>query len=193
MKLLHDGAALRVARVLQGTEQTRRIRQRVMSSTSPSALKRSAARAARARHGRADSVHHRIRTPRPVRSVFGESPGVTAILLAITILLGLLLLRPMLMSLISYHRTASLLSDRRTEVAALKQRNTELRARVTYFGTDAFIAERAREYGLVHPGETSYVVRELVHPELLTKYAQAQLQNASHRASRTATPASSAG
>ena len=72
----------------------------------------------------------------------------------------MLLVRPMIMSLLSYHRTADLLHDRRTEVARLTDRNETLTTRLQYYKTNQYLAERARTFGFVMPGETPYVIRE---------------------------------
>jgi cell division protein FtsB len=88
----------------------------------------------------------------------------------------LLIVRPVVMSLLSWHRTAGLLAERREEVAKLEARHKELDQAYEYYQTEAFLAERAREYGLVLPGETPYVVRELVHPESVERYTAAHLQ-----------------
>ena len=113
----------------------------------------------------------------PVRRLFGQSRGVNWGVIFIVIVVGLMLVRPLVMSGLSWHRTASLLNERRTEVAALDRRHDELQERVDYYGTDAFIAEQARAYGMVEPGERTYVIRELVHPESAAEYAVARLRN----------------
>jgi cell division protein FtsB len=92
--------------------------------------------------------------------LFGESMLGTWFVTAVLVLLGLLLVRPLVMSTLSWHRTASLLADRRAEVGALRARHTALKEQLAYFGTDAFLAERAREYGLIRAGETPFVIRE---------------------------------
>lgn len=134
-----------------------------------------AATRARARRARGRRRH-------PVRRLFGESRSVTWPALVLLALLGLLVVRPMMMSLFSYHRTASLLRERRTEVTALTTRQHTLQARRKYYSTTAFIAERAREYGLVRPGEQPFVIRELARPEAVGTYAQARLANATRDA-----------
>ncbi|MBC7644568.1 MAG: septum formation initiator family protein [Thermoleophilia bacterium] len=112
------------------------------------------------------------------RTLFGDSKGLSWLFMIMLLLIGLLLIRPMMMSLLSYHRTAALLTERRGEVAQLSSRNVELRTTREWYRSDAFLAVRAREYGLVKPGETPFVIRELVHPELVAAYAATQLQNA---------------
>lgn len=96
-----------------------------------------------------------------LRRVFGESSSSRKLAAVLLLLLAILILRPMFMSLLSYHRTEGLLDQRRAEVAELAQRNRELEQQVDYYRTDVFLAERAREYGLVKPGEKAFVVREL--------------------------------
>jgi cell division protein FtsB len=108
--------------------------------------------------------------------VFGESTAITWIVVGLLAILCLLIVRPVAMSLLSWHRTAGLLAERRDEVANLEARNDELKAEYEYYQTEGFLAERAREYGLVLPGETPYVVRELVHPESVERYTAAHLQ-----------------
>jgi cell division protein FtsB len=122
-------------------------------------------------------TRRRLRS-RWVRRLFGDSTGVTAVLAAILVLVCLLLVRPVIMSLLSWNRTAGLLGQRHAEVDSLLSQNAQLKATLRYYGTDAFIAERAREYGLVRPGETQYVVRELAHPQDGPSYARTQLENA---------------
>ncbi len=139
--------------------------------------------------------HPRTRTSpaghgrQPIRSVFGESRGVTVLVGILLLLLLLLLVRPMLRSALSYQRTAAMLEERRAEVASLQERNRELLQRRDYYRTSEFIAERAREYGLVRPGEESFVIRELVHPELIGRYARAQLANAAYEDAALGVPA----
>ena len=93
-------------------------------------------------------------------------------------MLAMLIVRPMMMSMLSFHRSAALLEERRLEVGQLTNRNRELTKRLTYYRTDAFVAERAREYGLVMPGETSFVVRELTRPESVGNFARNRYRNA---------------
>ena len=114
----------------------------------------------------------------PVRRLFGQSRGVNWGVIFIIAVIGLMLVRPLVMSGLSWHRTASLLQERRSEVASLEQRHAELQQRVDYYRTDAFIAEQARAYGMVEPGERTYVIRELVHPESAAEYAVSRLRNA---------------
>lgn len=136
---------------------------------------------------------------KPIKQIFGESQGVTILVAILLCLIALLIVRPMVRSILSYHRTAALLQERRAEVAALSSRHTELEQRKAYYQTPEFIAERAREYGLVRPGESAFVIRELVHPEMMGRYARAQLANGAYEASagtpatRTPTSASGAG
>lgn len=118
------------------------------------------------------------RTPRPVQRVFGDSGGVGAIVFIILLLMCMLLVRPVIMSLMSWQRTAGLLAERRLEVRELEARHRKLQARLAYYRTDTFVAERARQYGLVREGEVPFVMRELVHPELIGTYARTQLANA---------------
>jgi cell division protein FtsB len=114
----------------------------------------------------------------PLRRVFGQSRGVNWGVLFILVVVGLLLVRPLVMSGLSWHRTAGLLEERRAEVATLEQRNVQLTERVEYYRTTTFIAEKAREYGMVEPGERSFVIREIVHPRSTAQYAIARLRNA---------------
>lgn len=114
----------------------------------------------------------------PIRRLFGQSRGVNWGVLFIVAVVVLLLVRPLVMSGLSWHRTASLLQERRAEVHALEQRHAELTETVAFYRTDAFIAEQARTYGMVEPGETTYVIREFVHPDSAGAYAAARLRNA---------------
>jgi cell division protein FtsB len=114
----------------------------------------------------------------PVRRLFGQSRGVNWGVLFIVVVVGLLLVRPLVMSGMSWHRTAALLTERRAEVAQLERRNVELTKRVEYYRTPSFIAEQARAYGMVEPGERSYVIREIVHPDSAAQYAISRLRNA---------------
>lgn len=114
----------------------------------------------------------------PLRRVFGQSRGVSWGVLFLVAVVGLMLVRPLVMSGLSWHRTAALLAERRAEVAQLERRNEALERRVEYYGTTTFIAEQAREYGMVEPGERSYVIREIVHPESTAEYAVSRLRNA---------------
>jgi cell division protein FtsB len=116
--------------------------------------------------------------PHPVRRLFGESRSTSWPAIILLMLLALMVVRPMIMSVLSFHRTAGLLTERRAEVATLQSRHDELASRKAYYETDAFIAERGREYGLVMPGETAFVIRELARPEAVGTYAQARLANA---------------
>lgn len=114
----------------------------------------------------------------PVRRLFGQSRGVNWGVIFILVVVILMLVRPLVMSGLSWHRTAALIDERRSEVAALERRHERLQARVDYYRTDAFIAEQARTYGMVEPGERTYVIRELVHPESAAEYAVSRLRNA---------------
>ncbi|MCW2928675.1 MAG: hypothetical protein JWM86_2643, partial [Thermoleophilia bacterium] len=82
------------------------------------------------------------------------------------------------MSGLSWHRTAALLEERRAVVSQLSARNRALEEQVDYYRTDTFVAEQARMYGMIEPGEETYVIRELVHPESAATYAVARLRNA---------------
>ncbi len=93
-------------------------------------------------------------------------------------LMIMLMVRPIAMSLLSYNRTSALLEERRAQVDVLQERNRKLKDRYDYYQTDAFIVERGREYGLVMPGETPYVVRELARPEAIGQFARTRLVNA---------------
>jgi cell division protein FtsB len=115
------------------------------------------------RTGPRPDARHRVISARIAERLFGESMLGTWFVTAMLVLLGLLLVRPMIMSTLSWHRTASLLQDRRAEVGALRTRHHALERQLAYYGTDAFLAERAREYGLVRPGETPFVIREYAH------------------------------
>lgn len=114
----------------------------------------------------------------PVRRFFGQSRAVNWGVLFIILIVGLMLVRPLVMSGLSWHRTAALLSERRAEVAQLEHRNDELTAQVEYYRTPTFITEQARTYGMVQPGERTYVIREIVHPESTADYAISRLRNA---------------
>lgn len=113
----------------------------------------------------------------PLRRAFGDSPLTTGLSLAFLLLLGMLLVRPMVMSLMSYHRTDALLQERRAEVTVLRDRSDRLSTTRDYYRTEAFVVERAREYGLVRPGELSFVVREYAHPESVGTYTRNKVQN----------------
>jgi cell division protein FtsB len=114
----------------------------------------------------------------PVRRVFGQSRAVNWGVLFLVVVIGMLLVRPLVMSGMSWHRTAARIDERRAEVAQLEQRHDRLTARVEYYATPTFIAEKARAYGMVEPGEQSYVIREIVHPENTAEYAISRLRNA---------------
>jgi cell division protein FtsB len=126
----------------------------------------------------------------PVRRLFGQSRGVNWGVLFIVIVVGLMLVRPLVMSGLSWHRTASLLTERRAEVAQLQRTHDELEAQVAYYRTEEFIGEQARAYGWIEPGEQTFVVRELVHPESAADYAVARLRNATVDGAAALTPAS---
>ena len=128
---------------------------------------------ARRTRGRADG-----RLAHPIRRLFGESRGVAFGAVFIVAIVGLMLVRPLVMSFLSWHRTAALLTERRGEVQRLEHRHAYLKAQVEYFQTDAFVEEQARAYGMVKPGETPFVIRELVHPESAAEYAISRLRNA---------------
>lgn len=113
-----------------------------------------------------------------LRRLFGQSVGVNVGVVFIALVVGLLLIRPLVVSGLSLHRTAALLTERRAEVAQLEHTHERLQERVDYYRTDTFIAEQARAYGMVEPGEQTYVIRELVHPESAAEYAIARLRNA---------------
>lgn len=132
--------------------------------------------------GAAPTASRRRRRRRSVAVVarlFGESRSVTAIVLAFAALLGLLLVRPMAMSMLSYHRTAALLAERRVEVHDLRARHARLERQHAYYQTDMFVAERARQYGLTRPGEQPFVIRELARPDALGRFARNHLRNLS--------------
>lgn len=114
----------------------------------------------------------------PVRRVFGQSRAVNWGVLFIVIVVGMMLVRPLVMSGLSWHRTAGRITERRAEVAQLDARHDMLKGRVAYYGTPTFIAEKARAYGMVEPGEQSFVIREIVHPESAAEYAVSRLRNA---------------
>jgi cell division protein FtsB len=118
------------------------------------------------------------RAMHPVQRWFGESRGVAWGAIFIIAIVVLMLVRPLAMSFFSWHRTASLLQERRAEVAMLETRHEELTEQVDYNRTEAFVAEQARTYGMVRPGETPFVIRELVHPESAAEYAISRLRNA---------------
>src|SRR5688500_2881734 len=97
----------------------------------------------------------------PVRRLFGQSRGVNWGVLFIVAVVGLLLVRPLVMSALSWHRTAALLEERRAEVASLEHRHDVLTRRVASYSSDVFITEQARTYGWTEPGEDTFVIREL--------------------------------
>lgn len=114
----------------------------------------------------------------PVRRVFGQSRAVNWGVTFLVIVIALMLVRPLVMSGLSWHRTAARIDERRTEVAQLERRNDVLNERVKYYGTKTFVAEKARAYGLIEPGEQSFVIREIVHPESAAEFAISRLRNA---------------
>lgn len=119
----------------------------------------------------ADLVH-------PVRRMFGESPGVTWGAIVLIALVSLVLVRPLANSFLSWHRTAGLLEERRAEVADLRAQHDSLRDDLAFYETEQFVVEQARTFGLVMPGEETYVLRELVHPESAGRFAISRLRNA---------------
>lgn len=110
--------------------------------------------------------------------MFGQSRAVNWGVIFFVVVIGLMLVRPLVMSGLSWHRTAGRIDERRAEVADLERRNAELTEQVRYFGTTTFIAERARQYNMVEPGEESFVIREIVHPDNTAEYAVSRLRNA---------------
>lgn len=106
----------------------------------------------------------RTRQRPSLQRIFGEFHGGRLLTLVFVGLLLMLIVRPVVMSLLSYHRTANLLEHRRSEVSDLQKRHDTLQATAKYYETDVFLAERAREFGLVRPGEQAYVIRELARP-----------------------------
>lgn len=114
----------------------------------------------------------------PVRRLFGESPGVTWGAIVLIALVSLVLVRPLANSFLSWHRTAGLLQERRAEVADLRAQHDVLQDDLAFYETDQFVVEQARIFGLVMPGEESYVLRELVHPESAGRFAITRLRNA---------------
>ncbi len=180
MRLLPPGVRLPDAPRVQESERSRRMKMRMARAPIPALTPRSiampVARIPRIPGSTATAPPRR----HPIRQVFGESQGVTVLVIIMLCLIVTLLVRPMVRSLLSYQRTAAMLTERRAEVAQLTTRHAELVKRRDYYRTPEFIAERAREYGLVRPGERAFVVRELVHPELMGRYARAQLANASY-------------
>lgn len=132
----------------------------------------SAARAGRRRvHVDREQLKH------PVRRLFGESRGVTIGAIVLIALVSLMLVRPLARTFFSYHRTASILQERRVEVRDLRVRHAELTEQVKFFDTPQYVAEKARSYGYIMPGERAYVIRELVHPESAAQYAISRLRN----------------
>ncbi|MCW2950129.1 MAG: hypothetical protein JWN41_1142 [Thermoleophilia bacterium] len=113
----------------------------------------------------------------PVRELFGESRGVTIGAIIIIVLISMMLIRPLAHTFFSWHRTAGILHERRIEVRELRARHTQLTEQVTFFNTPQFVAEQARAYGYIMPGERPYVIRELVHPESAAQYAISRLRN----------------
>ncbi|MEO6867624.1 MAG: septum formation initiator family protein [Gaiellales bacterium] len=126
----------------------------------------------------------------PVRRLFGQSRGVNWGVLFIIIVMVMMLVRPLVMSGMSWHRTAALLNERRAEVQQLEARHDVLSTRVEYFRTDAFIAEQARTYGMIEPGERTFVIREFVHPDSVADYAVTRLRNATVDSTVSLTPRS---
>ena len=203
MKLLPHGAPPRDAHSMQEIDRLHRI-DRYSGTAGIPPLRNRTITMPSAPHpfARPDDAWHQHPAParrgligrlreRPIKQIFGDSQGVTILVAVLLGMIALLIVRPMVRSVLSYHRTAALLQERRVEVAQLKERHTELQQRKAYYQTPEFIAERAREYGLVRPGESAFVIRELVHPEMMGRYARAQLANGAYEAS-TETPASAA-
>ena len=126
---------------------------------------------------RLDRLRNQIDLVHPVQRWFGRSRGVSFGVLFLVAMLALLVVRPLFMSATSWHRTASLLSERRVEVAQLQERNDKLKERARFQRTETFVQEQARSYGLVMPGEETLVIRELVHPESVGGYMVARLRN----------------
>lgn len=131
---------------------------------------------AHANHDRRPRVDRAVLV-HPVRRLFGESRGVTVGALVLIALVGLLLFRPLAMTFFSYHRTAGILQERRVEVKELRALHSRLEDQVAFYDSPQFIAEQARSYGMIVPGEKAYVVRELVHPESAAQYAISRLRN----------------
>lgn len=132
------------------------------------------ARSAVARPPRLDAD----RLVHPIKRLFGESRGVTWSAIFIVALVGMMLVRPLAASFFSYHRTAGLLAERRTEVAQLRARHSALQRQLAYYRTPQFVAERARTFGMIAPGEKPYIMRELVHPSAAAQFAISRLRNA---------------
>lgn len=107
----------------------------------------------------------RVVLTHPLQRVFGESREVRWSAIFVLGMVALLFVRPVAMSLLSFHRTAAVLAERRAEVRQLSQRNRDLMRLNRYYQTDAYVVEQGRRFGMVRPGEISYVIRDLAHPE----------------------------
>jgi hypothetical protein len=119
----------------------------------------------------ADLVH-------PVRRLFGQSSGAAWGAIVVIVLLSMMLVRPIANSVLSWHRTAGLLAERRTEVTQLRREHRQLKSDLAFYDTDQFVVEQARTFGMVFPGEQTYVLREVVHPESAARFAIARVRNA---------------
>ena len=114
----------------------------------------------------------------PVRRLFGQSSGAAWGAIIVIVLVSMMLVRPLANSFLSWQRTAGLLTERRTEVAALRADHRELKQDLAFYDTDQFVVEQARMFGMVFPGEQTYVMREVVHPESAARFAIARVRNA---------------
>lgn len=189
MKQRPPGVQLLDAPRVQESERSHRMKMRVARASIPALAPRAISMpVARIPRTRTTPVSTAPAGRHPIRRIFGESQGVTVLVVIMLCLIATLLVRPMIRSLMSYQRTAAMLTERRSEVAQLTARHTELQQRRDYYRTPEFISERAREYGLVRPGERAFVIRELVHPELMGRYARAQLANAAYEGTSPAEP-----
>jgi cell division protein FtsB len=59
----------------------------------------------------------------------------------------------------SYRDAREEVARRGAEVAKLKAKRTDLRRRIEYARTDAFVEREARKLGLVRPGERLFIVK----------------------------------
>ena len=59
----------------------------------------------------------------------------------------------------AYREARDEVEARRAEVAKLEQKRRELRKRLAYARTDAFVEREARKLGLVRPGERLFIVK----------------------------------
>lgn len=114
----------------------------------------------------------------PVRRFFGQSSGAAWGAIIVIVLVSMMLVRPLANSFLSWHRTAGMLSERRTEVAQLRVQHAQLKDDLAFYDTDQFVVEQARTFGMVFPGETTYVLREVVHPDSASRFAIARVRNA---------------